>query len=149
MKMARAPRARASAMSASTRSIDQVWKFLSAHLDDRAEAAVVRAAARRLDDVDRPADERVARQDAGVAVGQRHLLAGEAADRPVRRPDHGRALPVGQPGDAAQVAAGLERAQELAKRQIALAAHDDVDVPGRILVDVRGQARVVAADDNR
>ena len=27
MKIARAPRARASAMSASTRSIDQVWKF--------------------------------------------------------------------------------------------------------------------------
>ena len=27
MKIARAPRARASAMSAMTRSIDQVWKF--------------------------------------------------------------------------------------------------------------------------
>ena len=41
-----------------------------AHLDDRAEAAVVGAAARGLDDVDRPAEEGVAGQDARGAVGQ-------------------------------------------------------------------------------
>ena len=42
-----------------------------AHLDDRAEAAVVGAAARRLDDVDGAAEERIAGQHARAAVRQR------------------------------------------------------------------------------
>ena len=69
-KIARAPRARASAMSASTRSNRYGVEVPAAHLDDRAEAAVVGAAARRLDDVDRPAEQRVAGQHARGAVGQ-------------------------------------------------------------------------------
>ena len=148
MKMARAP-ARPRVGDVGQHAIDRPGvKVPAAHLDDRAEAAVVGAAARRLDDVDRPADERVARQHPCGAVGQRHVLAGQAAHRPVGIADEGRALPIRQAGDAAQVAAAFERAQELAEGQVALAAHDDVDAPCRILVDLRGEARVVAADDN-
>ena len=56
----------------------------AAHLDDRAEAAVVGAAARRLDDVDRPAEQRVS-QHASRAVRRldRCLHLG-GCDRPWR-----------------------------------------------------------------
>ena len=45
-------------------------KVAAAHLDDRAEAAVVGAAARGLDDVDLPAEQRVAVEHARGAIGQ-------------------------------------------------------------------------------
>ena len=47
-------------------------KVAAAHFDDRAETAVVRAAARRLHDVDRPAE---------------HGVAGQYARGPIRQPD--------------------------------------------------------------
>ena len=50
----------------------EAMEVAAAHLDDRAEAAVERAAARRLDDVDGPAHHRVAGQHArGARLGRR------------------------------------------------------------------------------
>ena len=68
MKMhARAAR-RASRMSAMHAVDREAVEVAAAHLDDRAEAAVERAAARGLDDVDRAAHQRVAGQHARSAV---------------------------------------------------------------------------------
>ena len=83
-KIARAPWPRASRMSASTRSNRVRVEVPAAHLDDRAEAAVEGAAARRLDDVDRPAEQRVAAEHARAAVGQPQRAVASAVDRPGR-----------------------------------------------------------------
>ena len=45
-------------------------KVAAAHLDDRAEAAIVRAPSRRFDDIDLASKQRVALEDAGGPVGQ-------------------------------------------------------------------------------
>jgi len=44
-------------------------KVPSTHLDDRAETAVERAAARRLDNIDLPAEHSVSLEDSRVAPG--------------------------------------------------------------------------------
>ena len=63
-KIARAPRARAS-RDVGEHALDRIRvEVAAAHLDDRAEAAVEGAAARGLDDVDLPAEQRVAGEHA-------------------------------------------------------------------------------------
>ena len=52
------------------------------------------------------------------------------------------------PATAARSPPRFERAQELAERDVALAAHDDVDAPRRVLVDVGGEAWIVAPHDD-
>ena len=47
---------------------------------------------------------------------------------------------------AGEIGPALEGPHELAKRQLALAAHDEVDARARIRVGVGRQARIVAAD---
>ena len=49
-------------------------KVAAAHLDDRAEAAVERAAARRFDDVDPASEQRISSEHPGVAIGQPQRL---------------------------------------------------------------------------
>ena len=69
-KIARAPCARASRDVGEHALEVEAVEVAAAHLDDRAEAAVERAAARGLDDVDRAAEQRVAAQHARAAVRQ-------------------------------------------------------------------------------
>src|SRR6185503_8912879 len=59
----------------------QAMEVAAAHLDDRAEAAVERAAARGLDDVDGPAHVGVAGQDSSLAARWLDLAALERRDR--------------------------------------------------------------------
>ena len=69
-KIARAPRSRAS-RDVGDHALDRrTMKVPPAHLDDRAEAAVERAAAGRLDDVDLAAHHRVAGEHARCAARQ-------------------------------------------------------------------------------
>ncbi len=101
-----------------------------AHLDDRAEAAVVRAAPRRLDDVHGIAEEGVAPQHAGAAVGQLQRVVESMRRRPVRiRDDIAAGRSPGQAGNDAQrrvAAPELQRPQQFAERCFALAAHHGV-----------------------
>ena len=81
-KIARAPWRRAS-RDVGHDAVDAVrMEVPAAHLDDRAEAAVERAAARRLDDVDLPAEERVAAQHARRTVWKPQWLRGQPGNRP-------------------------------------------------------------------
>ena len=63
----------------------EAMEIPAAHLDDRAETAVERAAPRRLDDVDAAAHHRVAGENAGSALWRPDLLVARAARR--RAPD--------------------------------------------------------------
>ena len=149
-KMARAPR-RAGVGDVVDDALDrEAVEVAAAHLDDRAEAAVERAAARGLDDVDRAAHHRVAGEHAGGAVRQpdrvrpraRHVARCGLRRKPspVAEPEAGDRRSSGRPA--------LERAEQLAERQVAFAADDHVDAERRIRPRVRREARIVAADDD-
>src|SRR6185503_21321206 len=64
-------------------------EIAAAHLDDRAEAAVVGAAPRGLDDIDRAPEQRVSREDASRAVRRldRAFLDGRDRSRRVALED--------------------------------------------------------------
>ena len=145
MKIARAPRARASAMSASTRVEAEGVEVAAAHLDDRAEAAVEGAAARGLDDVDRAAEEGVAVEHARSAVRQRDRAVVEPADRPRRVCERSRPPSwIDRPGDRRQPGSPRsQRAQQIAERQLAFAADDEVDArsPAPRTPPARGSGR--------
>ena len=157
-KMHRAPRARASTISASVAlSLSPLcehaadWeavKVAAAHLDDRAKAAVVRTAARRLHHVDRSAEQRVTREHAGAAVRQPDHVGIERADWARRRVDEARPIAVCQTRDVAVSGAsiGVNRPQDLPERHVALAAHDNVDPERGVGVRLWCEAGVVAAD---
>ena len=127
-KIASAPRARASAMSASTRSMRIGVEVPAAHLDDRAEAAVEGAAARCFDHVDLASEQRIALEHARAAIGQLERLRREVRDHRRsglwRKPS---GVAIRQSGDARQVAMMLERAQQLAQRVLAFAANEAID----------------------
>ena len=120
----------------------------AAHLDDRAEAAVVGAAARGLDDVHLAAEQRVAAEHARGAVRQPQRLGREPRDRPVGVV-HEAVRASGTTGrrSPSSGAFRFERAQQLAERLLAFAADDELDVVAG-LVRTRREARVVAADDD-
>ena len=63
-------------------------------------------------------------------------VADEAVGRAVR-----------QPADGGKIRRTFQRAQQLAQRVLALAAHDEIDGVRRF-VGVSRQARIVAADNN-
>ena len=107
-------------------------KVAAAHFDDRAEAAVEGAAARGLDDVDLPSEQRVARQDAGGAIGQAQRIRGEPHHGAVGVVDEAVARTPRQAGDVIGRAAVLERAEQLAKRLFPFAAHQKRHVPAPI-----------------
>ena len=109
-------------------------KVAAAHLDDRAEAAVVRAAARGLDDVHGPAEQRVSRRAARAARRGGRTRRQVATGRGGLRTN----LPAGvahtsRPGIPRSSVAGLRLTSaaparaELAKRQVTFARHDEVD----------------------
>src|SRR5574337_315075 len=68
----------------------------AAHLDDRAEAAIERTAARGLDDIDLSPECGVSAEYPRVAVRQSYLATFQVADRSVRIVTEAVAVPVGQ-----------------------------------------------------
>jgi hypothetical protein len=124
-------------------------KVSTAHLDDRAEAAIERTAPRRLDDIDLPSNHRVPRQDARAPIGQADVAAGERRDGPIRVGHERLTTAVREARDAVVTAIGLDRAQQVPKRDLALASHDEVCAGlWRRVIGLRGQAGVVAAHDD-
>src|SRR6185436_9024397 len=119
------------------------------HLDDRAEAAVERAAARGLDHVHLPAEEGVAVEHARVAPGQTQRSVGERLDGPVGVVvEAALRVPPAQAADPFEARPALERAQQLVEGRLALAADDEVDGGLRPRPGLRSEARVVAAGDD-
>ena len=71
------------------------------------------------------------------------------ADVPRRIANEAIAVAERQAGDPTQsVRRTLEGAQPFAEREVAFAADDDVHADAGVLVDVRREARIVAADDD-
>jgi hypothetical protein len=122
-------------------------KIPATHFDDRAEAAVVRAAARRLDDVDRTSEKRVALEHARRPIRRLDVRL-QMTHVPGRRAVERVTVPIGQPRHVGQRGTRLEGADERAKRVVTLAAHDRIDAGVRRFVHLGRQARVVAADDD-
>jgi hypothetical protein len=120
----------------------------AAHFDNRTETAVVGAAPRRFDNVDGPAEERVAVEHAGATVGQRQEAILQPAHWPRRRmPERARdrgGETERESWDGRHVAAALECLQQRPKRQLAFPADDEVDAAVGGLICVRRQARIVA-----
>ena len=88
----------------------------SAHLDNRAEAAVEGAAARGLDHVDLPAQERVAAEHPHVAPRRPDLAVFEAAHAPREVVAESVGAAVGQARNVVVSALCLERPQQLTER---------------------------------
>ena len=111
-------------------ALDRIrMKVAAAHLDDRAEAAVERAAARGFDDVDRPAEQRVAVSTRASRFGSR---SGSDASGITGRAGMWRTRPSAVRNDSPAMPAKrsrpfFERAQQLAERLLAFAADDEVD----------------------
>ena len=99
----------------------------SAHLDDRAEAAIVGAAPRSFYDVDLPPQKCVANKNSRVPLGQLDF----SILQPVRGTSlcmHPRiALRKRQAADILESRAALDRAQQFAERDFAFASYQDVD----------------------
>ncbi len=110
-KIARAPRRRASEMSASTRSMLYSVKIPAAHLDDRAEAAVVGAAPRGLDDVDWTAEHRVAVEHAGGAIRQPRRARRDLRDGSIGVEHEAAARAIRQAGDVRRTARSASTAR--------------------------------------
>ena len=123
-------------------------KVAAAHLDDRTEAAIEGAAARRFDHVDLAAHHGVTVQHASIAFGQADFVAIEAVDRTRRVLTPAVARAIGKARDLVETVAALHRAQQLAKRQFAFAAHDVVDSAAVRHVGFGRQAGIVAANDD-
>ena len=129
-------------------AIDAVdMKVPAAHLDDRAEAAVVGATARGLDDVDRPAHQRIAAEHAGAAVGEAQRVGREPRDGTGGVRNKSVRCPECEPGDAVERSSGFERSKQFRQRSFAFAADDHVVIAARD-VRVRGEAWIVAAHDD-
>jgi len=127
------------------------WKAVEvppAHLDDRAEAAVERAAARRLDDIHRPPHHRVAGEHPRLALRRRNRVLLDGRDGPGRRLHEHVALAKPQTRNGGQGALQIERTQQLAKGQFPLAAHDRVHAERRMRPCIGREARVVPTDDD-
>ena len=125
----------------------------AAHLDDRAEAAVVGAAARGLDDVDRAAEEGVAgRARARARSGSANRAVVEPADRPRRRcvNGSGRRRGYDRPGNARRPAAPPFESAAAASRNVSSPSPRTMkSTPDRRrLVGLGRQARIVAAGDD-
>src|SRR5438552_7011903 len=111
-------------------------KVAAAHLDDRAEAAVERAAARGFDDIHPAAEQRIAAEHARIAIRQPQALGGERNDWRCRVVNETLCRPVRQSGNAGQTsrfdiglprfAIGLDRTQERTERALAFTAHEEV-----------------------
>ena len=148
-KIARAPCA-ARVGDVGEHALDRVRvKVPAAHLDDRAEAAVVGAAARGFDDVDLAAEQRVAAEHARAAIGQLRASSDfERRDRTIRVVHEPLAAPVRQPGDRVRRRPpDLERPQQFPERELAFAAHQELDRRARF-VGFGREARIVAAGDD-
>ena len=123
-------------------------KVAAAHLDDRAEAAVVRAAPRCFDDIDLAPQQRVAVEDARGAVGQPKRVRLETGDRPLRPMDPSARRSRRQtPRLRAKRSAGFQRTQQVAEGLLAFSAHQKIDVFAG-LIGRRSEARIVSASDN-
>ena len=120
----------------------------SPHFDDRAEAAIERAAARRLDDVDLTSHHRVAGQHPGGAVGRFDGAPFDGGDVSWQRAHEGSARTEPDTGDLCQRRPPLERAHQVAEGEVALAAHDHVDAKRRMRPGVRSEAWIVSANDD-
>jgi hypothetical protein len=121
----------------------------SAHLDNRAEAAVECAAARGFDHVDLPAEERVAAKYPHVAPRRPDLAVLKAAHAPRGVVAESVGASVGQARNLVVSAPCLEPTQQLTERDLPLAPHDEVDSAIRVLgIGLGSEARVVAAYDD-
>ena len=124
-----APRAPASCVAdVVDHAIDrEAVEVAPAHFDDRAKAAVVRATARRLDDIGLPAEQCVAAQHPRAPCRWSDLACRQVGHRTGRVVDEPRAVVEREPAYSVIRAAGLEAAEQLAKGDLALAPHDEVD----------------------
>ncbi len=122
-------------------------KIPPAHLDDRAEAAVVRAATRRLDDVNRTAQQRVSVEHPGAAIREPRRARCKPRNRPVGVEHEAVRRAIRKTSDVVEARPGFERAQELAQRLLAFSPDDELDVVARF-VRSRRQAGIVSADDD-
>src|SRR5688572_2134430 len=104
----------------------EAMKVAAAHLDDRAEAAVKSATARRFDDLGLAAHHGVTGQDAGGAPWRPNLAAIEPGDFAPRRLPHHRSVAKPETGDARQRRALLVGAHQLTKWHGAFAANHRV-----------------------
>src|SRR4029079_5657576 len=120
-------------------------KVPPSHLDDRAEAAIERAAARRFDDVDLPAEQGIAGEDARTPPGRAEAVLLDRHNGPRGVATKGRAVAEPESRNRREGGPLLEAAYDLPKRQLALAANDDIHVG--IGPDLRSQARGAAARD--
>jgi hypothetical protein len=144
---------RPSAVAAGVRNVGKHpldWKHVkvpAAHFDDRAEAAVERAAPRRFDDVNLTPHERVAIEDTCCAVWQAEWVGFEIGDRSIRPMKQSSRCSVGQAGNWVYGPARIERAKQFAQCVLSFAADKKIDFGTRV-IRTRCKAWIVPPCDN-
>ncbi len=140
--------ARVSDVGEHAREVERM-EIAAPHLDDRAEAAVVGATARRFDDVDGTPEEGISRQHTGRSIGQRQLTVRQPRHRARRVVNEGARWPAErQAVDRLRILVARERAQQRAKGQLPFTPDDEVDAAGGVVVGLWCEARIVAAGND-
>src|SRR5215472_6242600 len=101
-------------------------KVSAPHFYDRAETAVIRAAARSLNYIHLAAQQGIALKDASGAIGEADIAIFQSMHRPsgVMEPTAG--FTTGKAADFLKAAAAFQGTQKLAKGNFAFTAHDVV-----------------------
>ncbi len=116
----------------------------AAHFDDRAKTAIEGAAARGLDHIHLPAQQRVSLEHARGALWQADFLIFEPVRRPRGIVHPTIAIVPRQAPDLVDPGALFQRAQQLAEGNFALAAHQIIDA--HVLVSLGRETGIVSAD---
>src|SRR5579862_3969026 len=103
-------------------------KVATAHFDDRAETAIVSAAARGLNHIHLASEQGIAFEHPGCAVGQTDLVVVESMYRPGGVMGPAIAGTVRKPGDLVEIPGLLQGTQKFTESDLTFAAHDEIHV---------------------
>ena len=118
-------------------------EIASPHFDDGTEAAIVGAAARSLDYVHLPAQQRVSLEHTRIAVRRADFAVFQPVRRPVEVVHPPVTVSIGEATDLVDTRVLLDGAQQFAERDFSLAAHQIIDT--QFGVGFRGKAGVVSS----
>src|ERR1017187_9263682 len=118
-------------------------KIAPAHFDDRAETAIESAAARGLDHVNLPAHHGVTTEHSRLAIGQLDLVTFKRVHGPRDVLAPACTFAISQPGNVLKAVSRLDGAQQFAKGQFALAAHNEIYASSPLPIGIGGKAGIV------
>src|ERR1700731_3593792 len=124
------------------------FEIAPAHFNDGTEAAIERASAGGLDDVNLAADKRIAFKHTDITSGRFDFAFIQPCDRAVRVVDKLISATKTETGDSVAAPLLLDCSQQLSESQLTFPAYDEIDAGRQVGVSLRRQAGVIAPNDN-